>query len=403
MSDENKSLLGNLETVEISVKHLESGFLLKHNTYDEKGNFVHAAYIPFTEDEIHALNASGIEKIFYKKPTGQKESYPIKTLHQYLDDQVYEGPRSITSQTQKEAVDVMEKILKMVSEETESNGHFFDRAKEVVDKILKELDESNEDIINLLDIQAYDDYTYTHSLNVGVISMVFAKKLNYDNEKVKEIGLGGFLHDIGKVKVPNELINKPSELSKEEFETVKHHSKIGYDIIKNNKSLSEIVKKIVLLHHEKYDGTGYPLKLKGDDIEDIITIVSIADFYDALTTRRSYKKAFTIRETINLILKKAGIFFKSDLVHHFVNQLNKLYKESSYFKIDDYVLLNTKEIAKITDKDHDFTSRPKIEIIKNEYGRPLSKPIRIDLNLDGTRYITEVLGDSLPVEEIPIK
>ncbi len=382
------------KTIEVTVKHIKPGTVLYNSTYDQKGNQVHGEYIPFTENEIDALLAAGIETIYYTIPTKDSLVHPAYcSLQDYINEQVYKGPRTISSSTQSKAVGLMEKLVNMIKKD-QTEEELFKDARSLFDDVLKDIDSSkNDDIVNLLDIQAYDDYTYTHSLNVGVIGMIFARHLNYEDEQIKEIGLGGFLHDVGKVKVPNELINKTGKLSAKEFETVQHHAKIGYNLIKKSDTLSDFVKKIVLLHHEKHDGSGYPLKLEGDQIEDHVVIIALADYYDALTTERSYKKAFTTSETYSLIKKKSDVYFKNKIVSLFLSKMSVFYKERDYYPVGSYVLLNTNEVAKIVYKDNEMTSRPGIEIVKNEQGKILPKPISVDLHLDGTRSIIRIIHD----------
>ena len=386
------------DRVEVDVEHLKPGTLLYNPTYDFEGNLIHAGYIPFTEDEIEALLASGIQKIYYtanKNPRFvEKKAESPKGLLDYIDEEIYEGPRTISSGTQKQAITVMEKILKVIDTDSdEPNPAIFEEAKTVVDNIIHDLDNSDSDMVNLIDLQEYDDYTYTHCLNVGIIAIYFARKLRLDEELIKDIGLGGFLHDIGKVKVPTNIINKSGELSPEEFEVVKHHAQIGYEIISYSESLSDTVKKIVLLHHEKHNGTGYPYHLKEEEIDACVMITALADYYDALTTERSYKKAFSNRETLALIQQKAGEYFKRDMAHRFAREMLALFKESNFYLIGNYVLLNTTEVAQIVSKDSELTSRPGVEIVRNIHGKILTKPFFVDLNRDGSRHIVQILHD----------
>ncbi|MDH4127247.1 MAG: HD-GYP domain-containing protein [Spirochaetota bacterium] len=374
--------------VEVIVKHLKPGIVLASSTYDKNGNLVHPAYTPFTQNDIESLISSGIDKIFYTKFKKKLNTHSGQTLNEYLDNQIYKGPRTITIESQKNAVSVMEKIVNKIKNDNEFDVH---DARLLVENIMNDLNNSDEQVINLLDIQAFDDYTYTHSLNVGVIGMVFARKLKLHDDMVKKIGLGGFLHDVGKVKIPFEIINKDGKLTSDEYDIIKQHVTIGYKLIKNKTQVDDSVKQMILFHHEKLDGSGYPLGLKNNQIEDYIAIITIADYYDALTTERSYKKAFTPRETLHLIMKKSGIYFKSDIAHKFANEMFILFKESNFYTVGSYVLLNTNEIARVISKDYEFTSRPCIEILRTQAGKTLSKPLFVDLNLDGSRNIIKVV------------
>ena len=379
--------LGN--KIQIIVKFLRPNTVLACPTYDEAGSVVHPAYTPFTQEDINNLLKSKIEKIYYSKKTRGVEPLYAKDLREYLDNKVYTGPRTISLDTQKKASEVAEKIVETVKKE--ASVDFIQDTKDVINCVLRDIDHSHMEIINLLDIQAYDDFTYTHCLNVGVIAMMFARKLGMDEEIVKDIGLASFLHDIGKIRLPYDLINKMGILSEEEFDLIKKHSRYGYEIVKKSTELSETVKKIILLHHEKYDGTGYPFGLKDNQIDDVVYVVALAEFYDALTTELTYKRAFSNNETLNLIVRNSGKHFKPELAHHFINEMSMFFKESSYFPIGSYVLLNTYEVAKVVSKRSELTSRPGVEILKNKDGKKLSHPIPVDLEMDGSRHVLKVI------------
>jgi len=134
----------------------------------------------------------------------------------------------------------------------------------------------------------FDDLTYVHCLNVGLICNVFAKWLGMSEEEIELATQCGILHDIGKLKIPEEIIKKPSKLTDEEFRTIKSHPYEGYKLLKNA-DLDEHIKKAALQHHEKVDGSGYPVGLKGDKIDEYAKLVCIADIYEAMTAVRIYR------------------------------------------------------------------------------------------------------------------
>ncbi|MDH4129514.1 MAG: HD-GYP domain-containing protein [Spirochaetota bacterium] len=379
------------DKVQINLKLLTPNSVLACPTYDIEGNVIHPAYTPFTKDDIEDLISRGIDKIFYsKKKVREEQVLYVHDLKEYLKKNVYQGPRSISRETQQKAVQVMDKITETVK--NNSPIDFIDDTKDVVESVMNEVYKNNLEIINLLDIESYDDFTYSHSLNAGIIAVVFAKHLEYTDNQVWDIGIGCFLHDIGKIRMPLDLINKSGPLTHEEFEIIKKHSRYGYEIVKESTEISEMVKKIILLHHEKFDGSGYPFGFKQNQIDDPVYIVSLAEFYDALTTELSYKKAFTSQETLNLLVRNSGKKFKPDLTHQFVKIMPQFLKESHYFVVGNYVKLNTNEIGKVVSKDSETTTRPNIEILTNAYGKKLHHPIPVDLNLDGSRYIERILN-----------
>jgi putative nucleotidyltransferase with HDIG domain len=143
-----------------------------------------------------------------------------------------------------------------------------------------------------------DDLTYAHSMSVALICKIFGDWLHLSEADKQALKIAGFLHDIGKVKVPQEIICKKGKLTNVEYEIVKKHTEFGYEIVKN-KDIDERIKLAILMHHEKCDGTGYPNKLKGNQIDDFAKIVAIADAYDAMTAARCYREAicpFTVIE-----------------------------------------------------------------------------------------------------------
>jgi putative nucleotidyltransferase with HDIG domain len=135
-----------------------------------------------------------------------------------------------------------------------------------------------------------DNYTYHHSVNVAILSILTAKSMHYSESDIKTIALGALLHDIGKAQVAGGLVQKPGELSSTEKDEMKKHPEYGYQLIKNIPTLSYAVKQIVRLHHEKLDGSGYPLGLSGMEIPNYVRLITVCDMYDAMTADRIYRK-----------------------------------------------------------------------------------------------------------------
>jgi len=186
----------------------------------------------------------------------------------------------------------------------------------VVDLILSD----NEVAIQLMGILSHDYYTYTHSVNVGVLSVSLAKVLYRwsSTEKLHELGAGFFFHDLGKVRVRSEVINKPGKLNEAEMGEMRTHPFKGYEILDETGFLTDEAELIVLQHHERADGTGYPRGLKGHEIHEYGRICSIADVFDALTSRRSYHKERTPYEALALMREQMLGHFERDLFERFV-------------------------------------------------------------------------------------
>jgi HD-GYP domain-containing protein (c-di-GMP phosphodiesterase class II) len=175
----------------------------------------------------------------------------------------------------------------------------------------------------LMKINNYDYYTFTHSVNVATLSIALAMAAGItDKEELADLGLGSILHDLGKSKVESNLINKPGKLTDIEYVKVKNHVILGYEMLQGNKSIPERALLPLLQHHEKLTGNGYPNKLASDKIHIFGRIAGIIDIYDALTTERTYKKAFRPFDALTLITKTEGEFDK-ELIAIFIKLIHK--------------------------------------------------------------------------------
>ncbi len=186
----------------------------------------------------------------------------------------------------------------------------------ITDLVLADDDTSG----NLLRITSHDFYTYTHSVNVGVTALLLAKALfrRSDAHDLQELGAGFFLHDLGKVMVDPEVINKPGKLTDAEMAHMRTHPFQGFKILKKANALSDECRYIVMQHHEYHDGTGYPKRLKGDQIHRYARICCIADVFDALTAERSYKKAMKPFDALKLVQQQMSEHFDKQLFEEFV-------------------------------------------------------------------------------------
>ncbi|MCR5831545.1 MAG: HD-GYP domain-containing protein [Lachnospiraceae bacterium] len=185
-----------------------------------------------------------------------------------------------------ENTEVFKENLKIIAE----SGAQVD-SKSMIESItgLIEEDMTGISVFDMLhNMRQYDDFTYMHSMNVALICHVFGKWLGMNETDLDILTLGGLLHDIGKLKIPDNIIRKPEKLSPTEYNIIKTHSLQGYNILKE-KNIDDNVKQIALMHHERCDGSGYPLGLTGEKINPYAKIVAIADVYDAMTAARIYR------------------------------------------------------------------------------------------------------------------
>lgn len=185
-----------------------------------------------------------------------------------------------------------------------ANPKMLESSGEVMDMMEDCLSSADSGFAGISKITSRDYYTYTHSVNVGLYCMTFGTKVGLPKDDVKQLGVGGMLHDVGKSQIDTTLINKNGKLSEEEFEKMKVHSPLGAEMLTETCCYKDIVINMAGQHHEKFAGGGYPQGLSGDEISMHARICKIMDVYDALTTRRSYKKAMNPLQTLTLMTKQ---------------------------------------------------------------------------------------------------
>jgi len=176
-----------------------------------------------------------------------------------------------------------------------------------------------------------DSDTNAHNYRVTIYSVKLAEKLNLSHQQIRALIKGAFLHDIGKIGIPDSILCKPGKLTAHEFSTMKQHVELGMDIIRENQWLIDAV-DVVRYHHEKYDGNGYTQGLKGDDIPLNARIFAIADVFDALTSERPYKAAFSYEKSLNIIKNGSGSHFDPSLVNEFEQVAETVYQSISHLE-----------------------------------------------------------------------
>lgn len=192
--------------------------------------------------------------------------------------------------------------------------------------------------INLF--KAADSYTYTHSINVALLSTLIGKWMKYGKTLQDSLMLAGLLHDIGKMKIDKSILNKPEKLTDEEFEEIKKHPIYSYELLQTNTDIPLDVKVGILMHHERMDGSGYPYGVYNENINDIGKVLAIADSYDAMISERPYQKKRSPFEVMQLM--QTGIFGKLDskILLTFLSNIATYY-------IGTYVILNTGEVGEV--------------------------------------------------------
>lgn len=304
---------------------------------------------------------------------GEEHYFPPK-VSKYIEK------KALSERTQQQALSVAEEVMKNVMSGDLVNAK---AVESVVENVLNDILESDNAALNLLNIRNFDDYTYTHSVNVATISLLIGSKLNLSKGDNLKLGVGALMHDLGKIKIPVEILNKNGKLTDEEFAVMRKHPEYTYEIMKENPDITEIAKEIAAEHHEKVDGSGYPKKIKGKEISYFAKIVAVADVYDALTTNRSYRGAMLPYDAIKIIISGSGTHFDTDIVRTFLRTF-------SIYPVGSYVRLNTREIAVVKNCDTGNLIKPDVLIIRNAENE-IVEPFVVKLTENKRRYISEAV------------
>ncbi len=203
-----------------------------------------------------------------------------------------------------------------------------DRAQDAVEKIASAVEHNPIALIGISRLKKKDEYTFLHSIAVSGLMVHFGRWLKLDERTVQILGLSGLLHDIGKLLLPKGLLNKAERLDEQEIAQIRTHTRRGYDLLRANGNVPETVLDVCLHHHEHVDGGGYPDRLRGEQLSIPVRIASICDVYDAMTTLRPYKRAWSPAETIQMMYGSKGHFDRA-LLSEFVASLEPFLKQKS--------------------------------------------------------------------------
>lgn len=294
----------------------------------------------------------------------------------------------ISEKTRVEAIITVKEMLTNVRQQVQSGKRFLlsgPKLKETVEDIIKDLLTRKKLIVNLNDIRSTDSYTFAHSVNVCVLAVLTGIALNFSKSQLLQLGMGALMHDVGKIIVPLEILNKPGRLTAEEYKIIQRHSEFGYEILQSQPGISKMSAKVAFEHHEKYDGSGYPLGLKGEEIHLYSRIVGIVDVYDALTADRVYRKGYLPHEAYEYLAATGGSMFDYDLVKVFLSHV-------AAYPVGTIVRLNTGEVGVVVETPIGMTTRPVVRVLYRD-GHVLKKPYEIKLYESYRVLISDVLSD----------
>ncbi len=245
---------------------------------------------------------------------------------------------------------------------------------------------SNQNLmVNMIDLKVFDDYTFYHSVNVGILSIVVGAALKLNKRQLHNLGLAAMLHDIGKVFIPKEILNKAGKLTEEEFEVMRTHSFEGYRYLREQFELPSASYIGVLQHHERADGTGYPDALGGSKISLFGKIIAIADVYDAFTSNRPYRSAILPSDAVEYIMGASGSIFDPFIVTTFIQKI-------APYPTGTCVLTSDRRVGLVVENYSDCCLRPKVKVLR--HGSEEVEPYYLDLRTDRSTLDITIVGIS---------
>jgi HD-GYP domain-containing protein (c-di-GMP phosphodiesterase class II) len=235
-------------------------------------------------------------------------------------------------------------------------------------------------LLGLTMIKDYDNYTFNHCVNVGVLAMALGATLGLDAITVRDLGIAGQLHDIGKTMISKKILNKPGKLSSAEFDEMKRHPELGSKIIREMEGMDSHISSVVLGHHLHYDRSGYPEWASKLPFNQMVDIISIADTYDAITTLRVYQHPVNPKTALSEMLKLTNTILDGGIVERFVEMMGK-------YPVGTLVRLDSNEVAIVYRPNPLDENAPLVRVLIDGDGKRLRVPREQTLvNSDGTYY-----------------
>ncbi|MEX2334523.1 MAG: HD-GYP domain-containing protein [Pseudohongiella sp.] len=266
-------------------------------------------------------------------------------------------------------------VTKMFGEARMGNTVTMAEARAVVDEISDSVSRHPLALITLARLKTSDNYTYMHSVAVCAMMVALARELGMTEEQVRDAGYAGLLHDVGKMSVPDVILNKPGQLSDEEFQVIKSHPEKGQEILLRAGDIPPMVIDVCLHHHEKYDGSGYPHGLKSEDISIYARMGAICDVYDAITSNRPYKKGWGPAESLQKMAQWKG-HFDPALFQAFV-------KVVGIYPIGSLVRLKSQRLAVVIEQNEKYLLKPKVKTFFSLRSNMPLPQIIVDLAVSG--------------------
>lgn len=343
-----------------------------------------------SKDNINKLKKAGITHLTID-PSKEKQAEKIDKILPEINDTLKSDEKakkgngiSLEQEMKKanklydDAKSLQHKILNSLNEQKTIN---VSEAKESTDAIVDSIFRNQDALTCMTRLRIKDEYLVEHSLNVSILMTLFAKHLGFERRLIEDLALGAFLHDIGKVLIPPEVLHKPGKLTEQEYQEIKNHVNLGMEVLQESPELPDIALEIVQQHHERIDGKGYPNQIADDAISQYGRMIAIVDSYDAMTAERVYKAGMHPIKAFKILMKESPNSYDSSLVEQFVNCLG-------IYPIGTLVKLTSGKLGLISKLNK---SKPLQPFVRVFYNTRLNQAIAMEeLDLSQAKYKDQI-------------
>lgn len=353
----------------VPVGSLEPGMRLGKKLYNEDGVVLLSENAELTDAIIRRLIKYGLDYVYVSDPR--------------TDDIVI--PEMIEDETRRRALnEIRTNFQKLMDTSARGAYPFIGKTfGNLVNSIIADLSSRDDVMIMMMNMNSLDHYLYRHSLNVCIYTIAIGQFLDYSKDELTDLGLGAILHDVGKTKIPQDILNKPSKLTEHEYNLVKTHAELGYKILKDEPGIHLRSAHCAYQHHERLNGSGYPRQLVGDEIQEFSRLIAITDTYDALTTHRVYHSAMLPHQAMEIIYGGCGELFEKSMLELFRDHV-------AIYPLGMGVTLSTGEKGVVSNIRVNSPHRPVVRVLQDPLGAILKSPYDVDLSKQLSVVVTDV-------------
>ncbi len=364
--------ISGLDRPWLETPFLLQGFLLQDdNDIRELSKYCQFVYV----DTAQSINLEGLK---HTTPLERRPRPPdvTKFLFPHRSKQAYQDLSTLEDELPqaKKAISDLSQVMSSMMQDIGRNQRLDMKAvKEAVDPMIDSMMRNPDACVWLARMKSKDSYTYRHSVSCSIWAVALGRQLGLPKQDLKTLAQGGLLFDIGKVKLPEDLLTKQTRLTQEEFALVKSHVAEGVELLRHTTDVTRHILQMAEHHHERHDGSGYPKGLKGDDIPVFARIIGLIDCYDAITSERPYAKPMSPSEAVRNLYEWRDIDFQAEVVEEFIQAIG-------IYPAGTLVELNTGEVGVVVSEYRTRRLRPKLLMILDEQKQRLTELVSLDLS-----------------------